>query len=263
MVLEGNLQPIAGLFEGSNSPRVFAHRGLSSDFPENTLSAFRAAANHAGVKGIELDVQLTRDGIPVVFHDECLVRLGRAGTGIRDLEFVELSRIDAGSWFDPDFSDERIPSLEQTLAVSPGSVFLVELKSCPADARTGRGRDLVHRVIALLEKTGNSNRCVILCFDSELLLLVKELQSEVHCMLNVCKPPGNGSGDWVESIRGFEAVDISICHLNPAVVQTLHDAGLLVLTYTCNTADDIRKACDCNVDGIITDFPDRVLGHLT
>ena len=93
---------------------VYAHRGFSGSYPENTMVAFEAA-RLAGADGIELDVQLTRDGIPVIMHDETVDRTTDGKGWLKDYSFAELQLLDAGSWFNTEFKGARILSLEEFL----------------------------------------------------------------------------------------------------------------------------------------------------
>src|SRR5436190_2153545 len=93
-------------------PLILAHRGASAYAPENTLAAFRLAREY-GADGIELDVQLTRDHVPVVIHDDTVDRTTSSKGRVAALTVAEISRLDAGSWKNQDYQDERIPTLAQ------------------------------------------------------------------------------------------------------------------------------------------------------
>jgi len=259
MNTESNLQRGISFLDPAIARRVIAHRGLSSAFPENTLSGFRAAEQFDGVHAIEFDVQLSRDEVPVVIHDETLERVCGDEIAVRDLDWTALSGIDAGSWFAPSFSEERIPSLSQVLAECPEVVLLVELKSYDPDCGTEQEHALVRSVANALRDSDGLHRSVILSFAPSLLRKSKEHLPHVPCMLNINEPPRDRFDSWIEEIREFQAVDFDIQHLEPNVVRTLHAAGLRVFTFTCNEDQQIRKACDCDVDGIISDFPGRVI----
>src|SRR5215218_3893540 len=124
-------------------PLIIAHRGSSAHAPENTFAAFRKAISD-GADGIEFDVRLSRDGVPVIFHDEDLKRTAGRNERISDLPASELATIDIGSWFNRafprrarvEFSNETIKTFAETLELLsgfPGRIY-VELKCTPADA---------------------------------------------------------------------------------------------------------------------------------
>ena len=110
------------------APLIVAHRGASGHAPENTFAAFdRAVA--LGFPDIELDVQASRDGVPVVLHDTDLSRTTDGSGQVGDLPFTALLGFDAGRWFAPEFAGQRVPALEQVFARYVGQArFTVELK---------------------------------------------------------------------------------------------------------------------------------------
>ena len=95
-------------------PIVVAHRGSSRKYPENTLCAFEAALSQ-GARWIETDITLTQDKFPVVIHDDTVDRTTNGSGNVKDLTLSEIQTFDAGSWFDPRFSNQAIPTLEQLL----------------------------------------------------------------------------------------------------------------------------------------------------
>ena len=155
-------------------PMVVAHRGYSSVFPENTLAAF-AGALDIGVDYIELDVQMTKDGQLVVFHDDDLKRITGAEGAVRDYTLAELGALDAGSWFSSSFAGERIPTLEEALAlIEQGQcgVYL-ELKDI------GETPGFEESVLAAAGQCGMTDRCVFASFRYDNLERLKELNPEI------------------------------------------------------------------------------------
>src|SRR6266850_8071521 len=123
------------------NPLILGHRGASAVAPENTLAAF-SLAMHDGADGIEFDVRLSRDGVPVVIHDATLKRTGLIDRLVNQLTAAELSGVDVGSWFahtqtGMPFAGEKLPSLAQvfTLFGTNSGVLYVEMK-CDAEEAT-------------------------------------------------------------------------------------------------------------------------------
>src|SRR6185436_15674877 len=117
------------------APLIIGHRGASAVTPENTLGAFRLATE-VGADGIEFDVRLSRDGMPVVIHDDNLRRTGLDPRRVVDLKASELKQIDVGRWFDPStFTNEQIPTLQEVLDLfeSTSGVLYLEMKSTGAE----------------------------------------------------------------------------------------------------------------------------------
>lgn len=110
-------------------PTLFAHRGLAARYPENTLASF-AAARREGCRAVEFDVQLSADGVPVVFHDDDLARLTGDPRRVDALAYAELRRVDVGAFKGARFAHERIPTLDETLAAWGGAGLVnLELKA--------------------------------------------------------------------------------------------------------------------------------------
>jgi glycerophosphoryl diester phosphodiesterase len=112
----------------SNQLTLIAHRGYSSEAPENTVAAFDLALAR-GILHIELDVQLSCDNVPVIFHDETLERTTTGCGRIRDHTFRQLKSLDAGSWFSPSYAGQQIPCLEEILYRYRSAALHIELKS--------------------------------------------------------------------------------------------------------------------------------------
>ncbi|MBI3536498.1 MAG: hypothetical protein HY070_02885, partial [Chloroflexi bacterium] len=112
-----------------NRPLIIAHRGASAEAPENTLAAFTRAFE-LGADGIELDVTLTKDNIPVVIHDDTVNRTTNARGVVSEMLLAEIKQLDAGSWKDAKYRGEKIPTLEETLRAIPTTKIVnIELKT--------------------------------------------------------------------------------------------------------------------------------------
>ena len=117
----------------TGTPWIIAHRGARDEAPENTCSAFERALTYP-IDGIELDVQMSRDGLVVVYHDWTIRRLARRGRYVFALDREELAALDWGAWFHPDFAGEPMPTLGGILSrLGPRTRWLIEIKSHPAD----------------------------------------------------------------------------------------------------------------------------------
>lgn len=151
---------------------TIAHRGASAVSPENTLAAFREAVR-AGADLIELDLRLSRDGEVVIFHDCDLDRTTGGQGPVGEKTLAELKQLDAGSWFSPEFSDEKIPTLAETLdAIGPAGVGLcLELKIDRGEEDLRE--DLVVRTLEVIEKTRFPGRLVPASFDLQAVRLVR------------------------------------------------------------------------------------------
>jgi len=242
------------LVSGTSPPWVIAHRGASAACPENTRAAFDAALK-AGPDAIELDLQRSRDGVPVVWHDRTLHKLGLPRRRVAGLTAGELSALDAGAWFGPDFAGERIPTLDEVLdAYGRRTVLLLEVK-LRGGARSAAG----HRALAIQAAQGVAargllGRAFLLCFGLEPLEAARAAVPRVRCVLNLDRAPRLTPG--FRRRTGFlAALCLNVRALNPAFVERAHGFGTPVLTFTCNTPSAVARARRAGADGVIGDRP--------
>lgn len=228
---------------------ILAHRGNRVAAPENTLAAFRAVAA-TGADGVELDVQLSADGAPVVIHDETLDRTTDGAGAVRDHTLAALRALDAGRWFGEAFAGERIPTLAEVLDLfRDGALILnVELKTS-IEPYPG----LVPAVLAELRHAGMEARVVLSSFNHYTLLEAARLAPEIPraaLFSDVVIAP------WDYARRhGFSAVHPERHGCDAALIRSCHEAGLAVRTYTVNDPAEAARLLALGVDGIFTDDP--------
>jgi glycerophosphoryl diester phosphodiesterase len=169
------------------SPLIIGHRGASAVAPENTLAAF-ARAFEDRADGIEFDVRLSRDGVPVVIHDSTLARTGAMERPVAEMNSAELVKADVGSWFNrshprlarDEYAQQSVPTLEQVFAILKSSrrnsVAYLELKTDKGDAYV----DLVSSVAELIAQQEIERRIVVVSFNLKALALIKELESSIR-----------------------------------------------------------------------------------
>lgn len=235
------------------APRIIAHRGASREAPENTLAAFQAAVA-AGAEGIELDVQTTRDGVPVVIHDATLERTTNGRGPVRDTSAAELAALDAGAWFHPPRPGERVPTLAAVLALlaPTGLEVHIELKTARV-AYPG----LVPAVLQAVQAAGLGGRAVLSSFNHQSLLEARRLAPEVACaalLYEVLIEPWRYGAQ-----HGFRALHAQHATIDAELVQGSHAAGLAVRAYTVDDPEEARRLMALGVDGIITNEPGRLL----
>jgi glycerophosphoryl diester phosphodiesterase len=243
---------------GTKTIWTIAHRGASGHAPENTMAAFRRAVE-LGARFIETDLQITRDAQVIAIHDFTLDRTTSGKGQVHLLTLEQIRALDAGAWFGAggaeSFSGERVPSLVEILnfAKEHDVIFYLEIKSGPAWG-------IEHAVVAALRDQNASARVVILSFDPSTLDSVHRLDSTMMTGL-LCEHPSN---DLVErTVRaGARQLVAGGDLITPAVAEKAHHAGLQVVAWTINEPEQIRRLIAAGVDGIITDYPDRLLGIL-
>jgi glycerophosphoryl diester phosphodiesterase len=228
---------------------VIAHRGASGTCPENTLPAFHRAVE-LGAPMIELDVQLTRDGHPVVIHDWTLNRTTSGHGAVRRRTLAEIAALDAGRWFAPAFTGTRVPTLAEVLSTIPIRIN-VELKSAGDDG-------LERRALQIVEEAEALGRVVFSSFDPSSLERLRALAGDAELAVL-------WSGrSMVQALAVAERVGARSVHLRksggaPAAIAAGHAAGLAVRVWTVNAPADFTRLTDAGVDGVFTDHPERFL----
>ena len=152
--------------QSKNNIYVAAHRGWSEKYPENTMIAYKKAAE-LGVDQIEIDVRVTKDGELVIIHDATVDRTTNGTGKVEDLTLAELRALDAGSWKGAEFAGQRIPTFAEFLEFAvtlPEMTYDIELKEYPTDGREELSYSVCDRVLSLLDENGLSERCVINTF---------------------------------------------------------------------------------------------------
>ncbi|MCP4748662.1 MAG: hypothetical protein GY874_21380 [Desulfobacteraceae bacterium] len=243
----------------NDTPLIIAHRGAKDEAPENTYSAFERALKYP-INGIELDVQMSRDGHLVIYHDWTIYRLTQQRRYLFNMNQHELAEIDWGAWFHKDFSGEPLPTLEAVLTrLGPRTRWMIEIKSHPAQRASGRIRHLTEKVLNLLERQHHiikPDQIHILSFDPKVLLHASGIATQWRYVLNLSKKmPDQKFLQNLSCLKYLWAVNDKIGKLSVELVQKAHKAGLKVLTYTCNNPGQVRKALNLGADAILTDRP--------
>ena len=224
-----------------------AHRGASGTFPENTLRAFRAAID-AGADMCELDVQLTRDRKVVVIHDETVERTTEGQGAVVALTLEELQRLDAGARFQEDaHRREHIPTLDEVFALTSGCCGLnIELKAAGVEAQ-------VAQIMAARDAFDDS---IVSSFDWNLLKNIQELNFKIRVGLLAEEQPIELMTSAV-AMRAF-AINPRWDMVNADLCEQAHARGLKVYTWTVDSDARMRELIECGVDGIMTNYPERL-----
>lgn len=235
---------------------VQAHRGASAIAPENTIAAFRAAAQ-AGAKWVELDVALSADGTLVVIHDDSVDRTSSGSGSLGALTHAEIAELDAGSWFDPRFANEPIPTLAQTITAlgELGLSANVEIKQ---HAHHKSLDQLVRAVQTEIAKRDPATRIMISSFDAACLKAMHALEPELEmAMLWVEIPP-----DWEQQLAAIPATTIHMHYkaVSIGLLEHMRERGIKVRVWTCNDPMQLVSFWDAGLTGVITDHPALFLG---
>jgi glycerophosphoryl diester phosphodiesterase len=234
-----------------DSVAVIAHRGAAGKAPENTLASVRQAMED-GADWIEIDVQESIDGEVVVIHDSDFMKLAGMDLKVWDSTLKELREIDVGSWFGPEFSAERVPTLAKVLEETRGQArVLIELKYY------GHDQQLEQRVVDIVEKAGMVN-------DVAIMSLKHSGIKKFHAL----RP------DWVVGLLSSKAIgnlfdlDVDFLAVNmgmatPGFIRSAKLADKQVFVWTVNDLVSMFRMMSLGVDGIITDEPELARNVLT
>lgn len=234
-----------------NETKIFAHRGASGYAPENTLEAFELAIRQ-NADGIELDVQLSKDGIPVVFHDETLNRVTDGKGYLKDYTLEELKKFTVLKDRFPEYDKSKIPTLKEVLElVKPAGIQVnIELK-------TGIYwyPEIEKKTIELVNELEMQENVVYSSFNHYSIQKVKEIEPEAECaylysdvILDV---------DEYAKKTKVEGLHPAVYHVKMAdFLQEYKKSGLKVRVWTVNEKEDLKVLIQTGITAVITNYPD-------
>ena len=241
------------------SPLIIGHRGASAIAPENTIAAFRLALE-ANADGVEFDVRLTKDSIPIVIHDDNLRRTGAVNKTVADLTLAELKEIDVGSWFTKgDFRNERVPTLFEVfeLFAQTSAVLYLEMKS-ESDQREA----LAQTCCDALAQTRLKDQVVVECFDLAAVELVKAIDPTIKTAALFeptfrNTPLARSATKMIDKALAVGADEIALHHrlANARTIEMAHSANLNVVVWTVDDPKWISRANANGIRALITNDP--------
>jgi len=242
----------------SKSCLIFAHRGANREAPENTRAAFNKALQYP-IDGIETDVQLSLDGVPVLWHDWELDKLGHSGKCIDDFSFTQLEQMDFAGYCSPDAMPEGALSLKEFIDTYRGRCGLdIELKSRDGESL----QRLERKVVQMLAIIGTSpaDGVFISSFSLPGLIVAHQKVPDFplyYLLTDQCTQADIEQFLKNHSFLGGFCLPIGI-H-NPSIAKLLREQGKCAVVYTCNSVEEIQKALDLKVNILITDDPQLAL----
>ena len=231
--------------------KVLAHRGFSGAFPQNTMLAFREAEK-TGCSGIELDVQMTKDGQLVIIHDEFIDDVTDGKGLVRDYTYEELSKFNAAAKWNGAFGFQKIPTFEEYCAwvKNTNLVTNVELKNS-----IYYYMGLEEKVVETIHRFGLEERIFISSFNHMSLLKVRQLDSTLQLGALV-ENGGIGNPGYYCKTFGIDCYHPGIEGLTREAVENCKKYGIKVNVWTVNQMNDLKNITCWGCDGIITNYPD-------
>ena len=230
----------------------FAHRGFSGKYPENTMLAFQKAVE-IGADGVELDVQLTKDGEVVIIHDETIDRTTDGKGYVVDYTYEELSKFDASYIYIGKMGFNKIPTLKEYFELVKDLDFVTNI-----ELKTGINQYLgiEEKVYKLIKEYKLEKKVIISSFNHFSVLRMKKIAPELKC--------GFLSEDWIidagayTASHGIECFHPRFNNLIPEVVEELKKNNIEINTWTVNKEEDIKDLINKGIDILIGNYPDLV-----
>ncbi|MBI5034164.1 MAG: glycerophosphodiester phosphodiesterase [Chloroflexi bacterium] len=267
-------------------PLIIGHRGASASAPENTLASFRLALD-MGADGVELDVTLTKDDVPVIIHDGTVDRTTNGKGLINQMTLGEVRQLDAGGWFNAKFCGEKIPTLEEVLTeISPRGIVNIELKTealrpWPSNSanltRWQRAKlsvavffglfensRLEGMVAKVIEETHSEKRVMVSCFNPFYLNRMRSIAPHLtRGYLYANFLPIFIARGWFMPLAHPNALHPNGTMVTPAYATWAHGKGYPLNVWTVDDPNEMKRLAALGVNSIMTNKPDvarQVLG---
>ena len=232
--------------------KIFAHRGASGYAPENTLTAIKKAIEMKA-DGIEIDIQLTKDGKIVVIHDWKVDRTTTGRGFVYELDLDYIRSLDAGQWYTKDFIGEVVPTLEEVLDILPSDMMLnIEIKDI---AR--KHSNIEEKMLEVLRKYPEKfDNVIVSSFHHDKIKRLQELEPKLKLALLT-------NSEFIEIEKYLLNNGLKPYSYHPELdliskkdVEILHENGIKVFVWTVNKEEDLAYLEKLGVDGVITNYPD-------
>lgn len=231
----------------SKNVKIIGHRGSDKRAPENTISSILCAAEDKADYA-EMDVQETKDGVVVLMHDKSLKRVAKVDKNLSELNYNDVERLDVGSIYSKKFKGEKIPTLSQVIKASKGKIKLdIEIKNYKDD------RDLIKKVVQLIEENNFVDNCLVCSFDYSALVRVKKLNPKI-------------STGYITYLNKQEKLNLAYVdyysvyypRVNKQLVEKIHKNNKKIHVWTVDNIIDAENLIKMGVDDIITDYPKKL-----
>ncbi|MEM7088657.1 MAG: glycerophosphodiester phosphodiesterase family protein [Pseudomonadota bacterium] len=234
-------QRLLASVQAPDRAEVIGHRGAAALRPENTMSSVLKAIED-GADWVEIDVQESADGVVIVAHDSDFMKLAGVDLKIWDATMEDLAEIDIGSWFEPEYADQRTPTLQDVLEAAQGKAnVIIELKYYGHDV------DLENRVVELVETLGMQDQIATMSLKYPAVQKMKALRPDWRAGVLAATAIGDLSG-----LEG-DFVAVNAATVSPGLIRSVHDAGKDIYVWTINDPLEMSAMASMGVDGLITD----------
>ena len=235
-------------------PRIIGHRGAAGYAPENTIEAIHTAAD-LGIEWVELDVKLTKDEVPIVFHDDTLERTTNASGPVAEKSYAEIQELDCGSWYGESFIGAKIPSLEEAIdaLVTRDLGFNMEIKPCP-----GREKDTAEAALDVLSSIWDAHDRLLISSVSHVSLeTALDMATDWNRGLII---PDVWPENLTELVEYLQVASITVNEntITRQQVEDVMDMNKICLAYTINDPHKAQHLQAWGIDGFFSDTPDLI-----
>lgn len=239
--------------------KVIGHRGAAGYAPENTIESIHTAAD-LGIEWVELDVKLTKDGVPIIFHDDDLDRTTNGSGKVADTDYADIQDLECGSWFSDSFAGVKIPTLEEAIdaLIERGLGLNLEIKPCP-----GREKETAEIALDILSQYWDDHEHLLISsFDHICLEVARDMAPDWSRGLLI------GGEEMPENWKDFadyldvKTVNIGSNLVTEDLIMEIRDLDLLPLVYTVNEPSDAREYQGLGVEAVFSDEPDIIAENL-
>jgi len=235
-------------------PRIIGHRGAAGYAPENTIEAIHTAAD-LGIEWVELDVKLTKDEVPIVFHDDTLERTTNVSGPVAEKTYAEIQELDCGSWYGESFIGAKIPSLEEAIdaLVTRDLGFNMEIKPCP-----GREKDTAEAALDVLSSIWDAHDRLLISSVSHVSLeTALDMATDWNRGLII---PDVWPENLTELVEYLQVASITVNEntITRQQVEDVMDMNKICLAYTINDPHKAQHLQAWGIDGFFSDTPDLI-----
>lgn len=240
---------------------MIGHRGASAAAPENTLLAFKQAIDD-GADGIEFDVRLSRDGVPVVIHDANLKRTALMDSMVSNLTADELQQVNVGAFF-PNTINCAVPTLSAVFELfrEVDGLLYLEMKGEPVNEQ------LIEKVASTIEAHDIASQVIVECFDHSaigaLKMVAPHLRTAALFESRLCRPANLFSGAVLSAAKAVQANEIALHYtlVTNRIVYKATEEGFEVVVWTVDNPKWIERARELGIKSVITNNPAKMLAH--
>lgn len=252
--------PIRGLIINNlQPPKVIGHRGACGYSPENTMASL-VKAYELGVKWIEFDVALTKDELPVIMHDEKLNRTTNGKGSLANATYEQIAQLDAGSWFSPEFSGEKVPLFTDFLFAASELNLGINVEIKPT---LGMDFETAHSVVQELQNywPDPTDHLLVSSFSLTSLAVARALDQRLYLALLA----DTWFPFWQDAVIQLNCISVNASHkiLSPSRVAEIKAMGCYVMAYTVDNPIRAKELFSWGVDTVFSNVPDVILAALS